>query len=185
VPDRQQHPGRVGEQRHQLDVGWGRVGLEAVLEHQRQVELPGGQLPEGGAPVDQLVLDGQVGQAGLRERRHRGREQGEGGEEGAEPDPAAAQPGQLGQLLLGQGQPVQDGPGVLGQQPAGLGGAGAGATPADQLGAGLALQQGDLAGDGRLGQPQRLAGGRERPALQHRPQGGQPAHIEHAQSLEQ
>ncbi len=129
---REQDPGGVGEQRHQLDVGGRRVGLEAVLEHEGNVQLPGGQPPEGGAAVDQLVLQVQVGQAGLGEGGHRRGELGEGGEEGAEPDPPPPQPGQLGQLRLGQGQAVENDLGMLGQQPAGLGRPGPLAGPADQ-----------------------------------------------------
>jgi hypothetical protein len=184
VAGREQDPGRVGEQRHQLDVVGRRVGLEAVLEHQGHVQLPGGQPPEGGAAVDQLVLHRELGQPGLGEGAHLGGELGEGGEEGAQADPAAAQPGQLGQLLGGQGQPVEDGVGVLDQQPAGLGRPDPLAGAAQQLGAGLAFQQGDLAGHGRLGQSQGLAGGRERPVGDHRAQGREPADVEHAQSLE-
>jgi hypothetical protein len=54
------------------------------------------------------VLEIEVGQPRLGERGHRRRELRERGEEGPEPHPPSSQPGQLSQLRLGQGQPVED-----------------------------------------------------------------------------
>jgi hypothetical protein len=67
----QQHPRRIGEQRDDLDVLGRRVRFE--LADDRDVEFAGGQAPEGGAAVHELVLDDvmlaakQLGMAGLQD----------------------------------------------------------------------------------------------------------------------
>ena len=97
---------------------------------------------------------------------------------------AAAQPGQLRDLRLGESQAREDGVRVLGQQAPGLRGQRAALRSADELRADLALQERDLAGHGGLGEAQR--GGRrgEGAVLQHRAQRGELADVQHALSLE-
>jgi hypothetical protein len=139
-----QHADRVLEERHQLDLAGRRLGLEVVLVHDRHVELAGRQPPERLAAIDERVDDHEPGvpasehSAGLRG------EVDERGEEGAEADPAATQPGDLGDLLLGQRQARQDRLGVVGEQLAGLRGVDALACAPDELRADLALEQRDL-----------------------------------------
>ena len=65
-------------------------------------------------------------------------------EEGPEADAAAAQPGHLGDLLLGQREARENRVGVIGEQLSGLRGMHALAGAPHQLGTDLALEQGDL-----------------------------------------
>ena len=92
-------------------------------------------------------------------------------EEGPEADPAAAQPGHLGDLLLGQREARENRVGVIGEQLSGLRGMHALAGAPHQLGTDLALEQGDLPRDGRLGERELPAGRGEGAQCHHGPQG--------------
>ena len=186
----QQHAQDVVEERQELDVGRWRVGLEGVLEDDRDVELAGGQAAEGVGAVDEHVFDhlllaGEEGRVvGLQACGERGGEEDEGGEERAEPHAPGAESGEVGDLRFGELEAIEDHVGVLGQQPACFGGLHALLSAPDQLRADALLEQRHLPGHRRLRETDGVPGGRERPVRDDRPQGRELADVEHARSLE-
>ncbi len=115
---------------------------------------------------------------------HRARSQGGAAAlEGDQPHPAAAQPGQRRQLLLGGVDPGQDRVGVADQHPARVRQAHAAAATLDQLGAGLALQGGHVLRDRRLGEVEGLGRRGERAARRDLAQDPHSANVEHKASL--
>ncbi|MEZ5117823.1 MAG: hypothetical protein R2737_16300 [Candidatus Nanopelagicales bacterium] len=87
---------------------------------------------------------------------------------------------QLGQLVLGQHQPVQDRPRVLEQQRTGRGDLDRprAARPVEHRLSDRPLQPGDLLADRRLGEAQPRAGAAERPLLGDGPQREQVTDLE-------
>jgi hypothetical protein len=159
------------EERDQLDLVGHRLGLEVVLADDRHVELSPREAPQRGAPIDERIDDHELGMAATESGARLGREVDQRGEEGAEPHAAAAQPDQLGHLLLGERQAREDRVGVIGEQLPGLRGVHSLARAGDELGPDLALQQRDLPGDGGLGERQLAARRGERAERHHGAQG--------------
>ena len=118
-----------------------RLAQRREVVDQREVDLAGAQLLLG---LGRLGLDHaqlHVGVA-LVEGRHGARHQrGAGALEAGEAQPAAAQPGQRGQLLLGVLDPAQDRLGVRHQRSARVGEAHAARSALEQGGAGLTFQR--------------------------------------------
>jgi hypothetical protein len=183
VTGREQHPRRVGEQPDELDLGGRRLGGVDVLEHDGRVEVARADPRERPGAVDELVLDVDLRQPRIGERDDLGRQLGERGEERPEADASAAQPGELRQLLLREGEAALDVRRVGGQQPAGLRGPDAPARAAQQRHADLRLQQRHLPGDRRLRERQPPGRGGERSRLDHRAQRGELPGVEHVAVL--
>ena len=99
--------------------------------------------------------------------------------ERAQPQPAAAQPGDRLELVLGVGQAGEDDVGVLDERAARLREAHAARAALDELRGGLALERGDLLGDGRLRVGQRVGGGGERSTGCNLAQHAHTADVEH------
>ena len=92
---------RVIEERHELDLGGHGLGLEIVLADDRHVEGSGTQAAQRGAAIHERIDDHHLRMALPQHGARLGGEVHERAEEGPEADPAAAQPGHLGDLLLG------------------------------------------------------------------------------------
>jgi hypothetical protein len=85
-------PGRNGrsygvvEEADEFSIGVRRVGSEVVLEDDRDVELAGGELAQGGATIDQVVLDRQFGVTRRKQPADLGGQIDERGNERAQED---------------------------------------------------------------------------------------------------
>lgn len=113
-----------------------------------------------------------------------GRDQaGAAAREGDQADPAGAQPGDGGDLLLGGGEPGEDARGVPGQRLTRLGEAHLAAGADEQRGAGRTLQGLHLLADGRLGAAQLPGGGGEGAGGGDGAQDAQVACLDHASSI--
>ncbi len=141
----------VVEQVGELQVRAQRAGQRLEVVDQRQVDVAAAQALDGlgGLGLDHAQLD--LGVALVELATARGSERGAGALEAGQAQPAAAQAGQLGQLVLGALEPGQDGVGVGQQRAAGLGEAHAARRAVQQLGAGLALQGRHLLADAPTG----------------------------------
>jgi hypothetical protein len=122
-------------------------------------------------------MGGAEGGDGHRHQRGGGRL------ERGQPQAPAAQAGDRLQLGLGLAQAGEDGLGVAHERLAGLRQAHPARVALDQHGAGLAFQGGDLLGHGRLGEGERLRGGREGAADGDLAQHAHAADVEHQLSL--
>ena len=169
----------VLHERGQLEVRGERARHRVVVVDERQVDLPGAQQRAGlvGLGLDHSQLDLRMAAVehghGLRHER------GAGALEAGEPQPAAAQPGDRGQLLLGGVQAAEDRVGVLHERATGVGQAHAAGAALDEPGAGLALERRHVLADGRLREAQRLRGRGERALRRDLAKDLHAAHVEH------
>ena len=119
------------------------------------------RLAVAGFVVIAPMLRGSGGAEGRDGQRH---QRGGGGLERGQAQAAAAQAGDRLQLGLGLAQAGEDGVGMAHERLAGLRQPHPAGAALNEDGARLALQRGDLLGHGRLGEGERLRGGRERAA---------------------
>ena len=129
-----------------------------MVVDERQVDLPGAQQRAGlvGLGLDHAQL--HLGVAAVEHGDGLRHQRGAGTLEAREAQPAAAQPGDRGQLLLGSVQAAEDRVGVLHERTARIREAHAARAAVHQTGAGLALERRDVLADRRLGEAERLRG---------------------------
>ena len=163
----------------ELEVRGERARHRVVVVDERQVDLPGAQQRAGlvGLGLDHAQL--HLGVAAVEHGHGLRHERGAGALEAGEAQPAAAQPGDGGQLLLGRVQAAEDRVGVLHERAAGVGEAHAARAALDEPGAGLALEGGHVLADRRLGEAERLGGRGERALRRHLAKDLHAAHVEH------
>ena len=154
-----------------------------MLVDEREIQLPAGE------PWDQslaMVVDhGQVdlGVALVEDRDGAGDQGRDGGGEAGKAQSATPQASDLAELLLGLLQAREHGLGVSQEGTAGVGEAYRSHAPFHQPGPCLPLEGGDLLADRRLGERQRLRGGRERAPGGDFPQHAEATWIQHKQCL--
>ena len=169
----------VLHQRRELEVRGERARHRVVVVDEREVDLSGAQQRAGlvGLGLDHAQLHLRVATVedghGLRHER------GAGTLEAGEAQPAAAQPGDRGQLLLGGVQAAEDRLGVLHERAAGVREADAARAALHEPGAGLALEGGHVLADRRLGEAERLRGRGERALCGDLAKDLHSAHVEH------
>ena len=160
----------------------GACGAEAAERH-REVDVAAEELGERlrrAALGDRHVGVGQsAAQVGDRERDEPGQRRRVGGE----PDAVLLAPDQVGDLLLGERQPVERGAGVLDEQRPGRRQLGTPARADDERRADLGLQRGQVLGDGGLGEVERGGRAGQRAVVGDRAQRAQAPQVVHKWSL--
>ena len=152
-------------QRLAHEVALHRCVVERVPEDDRHVDRAAAHRRLGLRRLQLDEADVQPRRPRVQGHQHRRQQHRGGGREGGDPHEARREPGQGRQLLVGDGQPLDDGVGVAQQHPARLrqGDPATGAN--DERDAGVGLQPADVLAHGRL----RPAQGAGRPGERARP----------------
>ncbi|EYT84462.1 hypothetical protein CF54_01460 [Streptomyces sp. Tu 6176] len=176
----------VGQQRpYDQVVPFLRARGALVAEGERHVAVARAQQLDRAGRFGLLQGDPGAGVGGAQ-RGEGGRDQGGAAAgEGDQADPARAQPGDGGDLLLGRGEPGEDAPGVPHQRLTGLGEPHLAAGAHQQRGADRALQGLHLLADGGLGAAQFAGRGGEGSAGGDGAQDAQMAGLDHPSSIRQ